>query len=347
MYSTCLHCHCTLGRNDALEEFPVGRRFAFDAAKGRLWAICASCGRWNLTPIEERWEAVESCERLFRGQRLRAQTENIGLVRLSEGTELIRIGTPLRPEFAAWRYGAVLRRRFRRYIGTAAASGTCAATAVVMLATLPIDTALQSMIMMPFWYVGLVSVSYHTGTIGTVAGQGGKPLRVTTANLDRTKIVIDANEPVRLHLTHRSGREEMTGDRATRALATLLARVNQAGGSKETIADAVELIADAGDPRRALAVVASEAQRRTGDTRSEPSIQAASRMLLGGVLPVNRGALHRLPARYRLALEMSLHETSEQLALDEELASLERAWREAEEIAAIADGVLTPLPRKS
>ena len=63
------------------------------------------------------------------------------------------------------------------------------------------------------------------------------------------------------------------------------------------------------------------------------------------MLPVNRGALHRLPASYRLALEMSLHETSEQLALDEELASLERAWREAEEIAAIADGVLTPLGR--
>src|SRR5215510_10493404 len=92
MYSTCLHCHRALGRNDAIEEFPIGRRFAFDLAKGRLWAICGSCGRWNLTPIEERWEAVESCERLFRGQTLRAQTENIGLARLPEGTELIRIG---------------------------------------------------------------------------------------------------------------------------------------------------------------------------------------------------------------------------------------------------------------
>ena len=44
----------------------------------------------------------------------------------------------------------------------------------------------------------------------------------------------------------------------------------------------------------------------------------------------------------RLALEMALHETSERNALDSELATLERAWREAEEIAAIADGLLVP-----
>jgi hypothetical protein len=58
--------------------------------------------------------------------------------------------------------------------------------------------------------------------------------------------------------------------------------------------------------------------------------------------PMNRGALHRLEPVHRLALEMALHEQSEQHALDEELASLERDWREAEEIAAIADNLLTP-----
>jgi hypothetical protein len=34
---------------------------------------------------------------------------------------------------------------------------------------------------------------------------------------------------------------------------------------------------------------------------------------------------------------MSLHESSEQRALEQQLAALERDWREAEEIAAIAD----------
>ncbi|MGH7649334.1 MAG: hypothetical protein ACREND_14550 [Gemmatimonadaceae bacterium] len=105
MYATCLFCHNALGTNEVVEHFPVGRRLAFDSAKGRLWAVCAHCSRWNLTPLEERWEAVAECERLFAGRLLRAQTEHIGLTKLTEGLVLIRIGAPLKPEFAAWRYG--------------------------------------------------------------------------------------------------------------------------------------------------------------------------------------------------------------------------------------------------
>ena len=41
-------------------------------------------------------------------------TENIGLARLRNGTTLVRIGAPLRPEFAAWRYGDQFGRRRRR-----------------------------------------------------------------------------------------------------------------------------------------------------------------------------------------------------------------------------------------
>src|SRR5215467_14236143 len=133
MYSTCLHCHTPLGRNDVVEHFPVGRRLAFDSAKGRLWVVCQHCARWNLTPIEERWEAVEDSERMFRAQRLRAQTDNIGLVRLPDATELIRIGQPLRPEFAAWRYGVVFRRRFRRRVAIASGAGLIAGVAGVTL----------------------------------------------------------------------------------------------------------------------------------------------------------------------------------------------------------------------
>ncbi|CAN5785591.1 hypothetical protein BH23GEM6_BH23GEM6_00840 [soil metagenome] len=41
----------------------------------------------------------------------------------------------------------------------------------------------------------------------------------------------------------------------------------------------------------------------------------------------------------RLALEMSLHEQSERRALEGELAELEAAWKDAEEIAAIANAL--------
>ena len=44
----------------------------------------------------------------------------------------------------------------------------------------------------------------------------------------------------------------------------------------------------------------------------------------------------------KLALEMALHEEAELLALHGELGELERAWREAEEIASIADELLVP-----
>lgn len=60
-----------------------------------------------------------------------------------------------------------------------------------------------------------------------------------------------------------------------------------------------------------------------------------------GAKPTNKGALHHLPATLRLALEMSLHESAEQFALEQELSLLERDWREAEEIAAIVDGPLS------
>jgi hypothetical protein len=48
----------------------------------------------------------------------------------------------------------------------------------------------------------------------------------------------------------------------------------------------------------------------------------------------------RLSASERLALEMALNEESERRALEGELAQLEQAWRDAEEIAAIADNLL-------
>ena len=123
MYSTCIFCHTGLGTNEAIEHFPVGRRLVFDAARGRLWVVCRKCERWNLSPLEERWEAIEECEREFSNTRLRVSTDNIGLARISEGLELVRIGSPLRPEMAAWRYGDQFGRRRRKHLALVTAGG--------------------------------------------------------------------------------------------------------------------------------------------------------------------------------------------------------------------------------
>jgi hypothetical protein len=361
-----LHCHHDLGRNEAIEEFPIGRRLAFDAAKGRLWVICPSCARWNLTPIEERWEAVESCERLFRGERLRSQTDNIGLTRIREGTELIRIGNPLRPEFAAWRYGAVFeRRRTRRTVAITAGGavfGTTLALAGVGLAnTLALSVA-PAIAVLPLIHTTVIGVLARANVRRlTVAGEMGKALHVTHANLNHTTLAIDDDGQWRLKLRHELGRQELTGERATRAVASILARANSGGGRTSTVKDAVGFITEAGDPERAIHDIARESQRRIGDfeeiaaavrrgargktigevIRAQAKLGARGINVKNGIEPKNKGAIHNLPAPLRLALEMSLHESSEQHALEEELSTLEQAWREAEEIAAIADGLLT------
>ena len=52
--------------------------------------------------------------------------------------------------------------------------------------------------------------------------------------------------------------------------------------------------------------------------------------------------LASLPRVQRLAVEMAAHEESERRALEGELALLQQAWRNAEEIAVIADNLLLP-----
>ncbi|HEX3926500.1 MAG TPA: hypothetical protein VHW65_00760 [Gemmatimonadales bacterium] len=111
LYQTCLFCAKPLDTNDQLEWLPVGRRIAFDSARGRLWIVCRRCVKWNLVPFDQRLEAIDDCERLFRRTHTRFSTDNIGLAMVDGGLELIRIGPALRPEFAAWRYGNDLLRR--------------------------------------------------------------------------------------------------------------------------------------------------------------------------------------------------------------------------------------------
>lgn len=42
MYSACLYCSQTLGSNEVIETFPVGRRLAFDAVAGAAGEMAAA-----------------------------------------------------------------------------------------------------------------------------------------------------------------------------------------------------------------------------------------------------------------------------------------------------------------
>ena len=134
MYRNCIFCSAELGSNDSLEHFPVGRSVAFDGERGRLWAVCPACSRWNLSPIEERWEAIGAAERLFRDTSMRAENDRIGLARLRDGTRLIRVGGRTAPgERAVWRYGPGLPFR----IESAALKGAPRGRTALMTANRP------------------------------------------------------------------------------------------------------------------------------------------------------------------------------------------------------------------
>lgn len=338
MYSTCLFCNADLGSNEAIEHFPVGRRLAFDAAKGRLWVVCRSCERWNLTPLEERWEAIEEAERLFSDTRLRVSTDNIGLAKLREGTTLIRIGSALRPELAAWRYGDQFGRRRRKHIAFTAAG-------ITVVAGIAIAGPATGIIAGGGWglWQGANALYnlYQTKRVRVKLRVPGRddvvPIRKN--QLEHTSIVRtdDDSWGLRISLRKPSGPQAYelrrdsvllyTGREALRAASKLLPAVNEAGAKSNEVQSAVRIVTEATHPDQLF-------QRYAGAPSSHRARSSGN--------PVKGHTVLRLPKEVRLALEMAAHEEQERRALEGELAILEAAWREAEEVAKIADDLFLP-----
>ena len=340
MYTTCLFCHGDLGRNDVIEAFPVGRRLAFDAAKGRLWVVCGRCDRWNLTPLEERWEAIEDCERRFRATRIRASTPEVGLARLREGLHLVRVGRPLLPEFAAWRYGERFLRR-RRAASWVAGVGAVAGAAALPVIAPAIPTAIGAFAMFSVLagpgvipYAGAVYFTardyIRTDRIVAQVWAPGRTHVITIRAKHVREVQLHAaapGAPVTLVVPHDGGVARYGGAEALTTAGLLLSRSNWLGASPRRIGEAVARIEHAGDAASFLAETSRVAHPRNGHR-----VMAEWRDLTTmNLSPVER-----------LALEMAVHDALERRALAGELAGLEAAWRSAEEIAAIADDLLVP-----
>src|SRR5687767_6002980 len=115
MFRRCLFCRARFPENGVLAHLPRGMHVAYDPAGGRLWAICGTCRRWNLAPVEEREGAVYELERLARDQgRVVARTANVSLLDAGALT-LVRVGSAGLAERASWRYGRELRDRRASY----------------------------------------------------------------------------------------------------------------------------------------------------------------------------------------------------------------------------------------
>ena len=324
MYRNCIFCSADLGANDSIEQFPVGRSLAFDGEKGRLWAVCGRCARWNLAPLEERWEAIEAAERAFRDTRLRAQSENIGLARLPDGTRLIHVGQALTGELAAWRYGSRLVQRHRRRTVIGALNLVAGVTfgPAAMLATPGVrwlmDIAAYGWKDRKAASVQRVPASLSPTGRALVLPRGG----MIDSHLDLAEGEVLLRVPV---LNQRNERffADFRGDAARTVLSRAMLMVNNEGASRGEVRQAVDALADA---------PSAEAYIRT---------VARNRGVLGGQRA--EGTRKLTPTGLR-ALEMALHEETERRALEGELAALEAMWRQAEEIAGIADALPDAVP---
>ncbi len=381
MYRTCIFCSADLGSNDVLEFFPVGRRLAFDARKGRLWAICRKCTRWNLAPIEERWEAVEEAEEKFRGSRLRAQSENIGMAKMPDGTELVRIGSALPVEFAAWRYGSQLVKR-RAHLHMAVGAGLVTGGLIVVGLPLIAGVGLPLTMINPIMQVSAQMMRERAARRVVVKlppedSPTGNWLVLRRRHLNDAQLdykggwlglsILDPR-PLPWYRSHAyagfdsEDRIMLTGQPAHMLASRAMVDYNSSGASQKDVANALRAIEEAGSPDAFIRRVGEasrviippgpslrRAERRARRARGE---RIGPRKIIGtfrgerldvrpdGVKVGQRSAPRNfLPRTEALALEMALHEEAERRAMEGELAILEDAWREAEQIARIADAL--------
>ena len=339
----------------------MGRRLAFDAAKGRLWVVCRGCERWNLTPLEERWEAIEECERAFADTKLRVSTDNIGLARVREGLELVRIGAPRRPEMAAWRYGDQFGRRRRRHM-VSYGIPSIAAGAFMVGDMLLGGVASVGAVTSQLWQLSHRAMQARKARTRLRSGDHVIPIGWSEMQEFRIIPTGDAGEwslvaPQRVSLLSRSRyRErhpdvprdpvpseaalrvsrlagwpdravEFQGDDALTALRKILPFVNPGGGSAKLVRDALSQLEQAPTLTTYFSLTARRAHHYSNVVWSE-----------------RRGdtKVGSLPPTMLLALEMAAHEEAEREAMHGELARLEDEWRDAEEIAAIADNMFVP-----
>jgi hypothetical protein len=308
---------------------PVGRRVAFDAGTGRLWLICTACVKWNLVPFDSRLETIDVCEHIFRDTRTRFSTDHIGLARHREGLELIRVGPALRPEFAAWRYGQALGRRRR------AASGLGADAVGVLNWVLTVLTG-EQLGTLPFREVtagAMRALHQHRVLRDPWTDQ---LVQVPYVALIQASLIAENDGRWRLEVPYRTGAERslhvpgsvipsirdvptlglFSGAQLLPTLGRLLPALETGPGHPSQVAEAVRLIEMAGGGDRLFEYVVGR-PLRFATQREYP--------------------LRDVPVEIRLALEMAAHEDTEQRAMEGELKLLERQWREADEVAAIAD----------
>jgi hypothetical protein len=311
MYRTCAFCNATFDGDGGPSGLGVGRRLAFDEWKARLWVVCPRCARWNLTPLDDRLERIEALARAAAAARLLANTEQVALLRWQQ-YDLIRVGKPPRVELAGWRYGERLRARNRERAKVVVPL-TLAAVGLGIAA----NVALGGSFGFLAWNLGRTVDTIYVEMIGArrvrlveppICDHCGTVLRLRTKHVQHARVVPDAHQDLGVLVSCPTCHREaalLTGADAAAILRQGLAYLNVRRSGRRKAEDAARMVDEAGGADRLIRNVA----RRELTLRS-------------------------LRPEGRLALEMAVDERAEVL-------ELERQWRDAEEIAEIADGTLS------
>lgn len=311
MYTTCAFCNAKLDGDGGPSGLGVGRRIAFDEWKGRLWVICSRCARWNLTPFDDRLERIETLARVAGAGRVTAATEQIALIRW-ERYELVRVGKPPRTELAHWRYGERLAQRARDRMKVVIPL-TVGAVAVGVAANVALGGGLGVVVMNLHNFTQQI----YTAIIGNkrvqlveppTCARCGQIMELRAKHVQHARLIPESRAELALLLSCPRCRSEgalVTGDVAGQVLRQGLTYLNANRNSRRHARDAAHTVDEAGGAPELIRDL----------SRRETTLRALK------------------PGR-RLALEMAVDEQAE-------LLDLERQWREAEELADIADGTLS------
>ena len=339
MYSDCLRCNRFLGRNTELTQLPVGRRIAFDPTRARLWVVCKSCQQWNLVPLEERWEALEECERLVKGAEIRADGAGVGLARTAGGLELFRASGISDADIANARYGRRLENR-QRLLQLIFAGLGLLAVGVGVRATISSASPMFGV------YIGVAAAYwlFHIwrhpprGWVRVVTPAGRSAI-VWPWQLKGVRLEMPSEDkPPELVVPRHRADLRLRGDEAADFLAGLLPKLNGADCVDASIRRAVNVVTEAEAQGRRKVKQARRKKSRGGRQDSQTGFRPWQRLAIAS----SRRPLTAVIPEYRLALEMAVMEEVEQRELSRYAKSIGHGWGEEEEIAAIADNLLIP-----
>ena len=311
MFRSCAFCNAAFDGDGGPSGLGVGRRLAFDEWKGRLWVVCPRCSRWNLTPFDDRLERIESLARAASLGRIAASTDQVALIRWQQYA-FVRVGKPPRVELATWRYGERLRNRQRERLKVVVPL-TVAAIGLGIAANVAAGGGFGVVV----WNIHRIADWMYLRIVGgrkvgllesPICARCGSLMELRARHVQHARVVPDSHADMAVVLScphcHQEG-AQLTGPDAVQVLRQGLTYLNLSRGGRRKAEDAAREVDGVGGPDQLVREIA----RRELPLRS---------------LRPERG----------LALEMAVDERAEVL-------ELERQWREAEEIADIADGTLS------